>query len=130
VLTAGTSASVTVNAGTATRLQVLLPGETAAPGSGSGRTGTPTTVTAGASVSATVRAVDAYWNLVSTATPTVAITSSDPAATLPVNAALVAGTHSFSVTLKTAGWRTVTASDVSGSPSVSPDTSSAVDVIA
>ncbi|MCP6756834.1 hypothetical protein NL533_34930, partial [Klebsiella pneumoniae] len=77
-------------------------------------------------VSVTVNAVDANWNVVSSATPTVAITSSDANATLPANAALVAGTRSFSVTLKTAGSRTVTATYVSGSPSVTPGTSAAV----
>ena len=50
-------------------------------------------VTAGAPVSVTVNAVDANWNLVASATPTVAITSSDANATLPANAALVAGTR-------------------------------------
>ena len=54
-------------------------------------------------MSVTVNAVDANWNLVTSATPMVAITSSDANATLPANAALVAGTRTFSVTLKTAG---------------------------
>jgi hypothetical protein len=51
----------------------------------------------------TVNAVDANWNLVSTAVDTVNISSSDASAVLPANAALVAGTRAFSVTLKTAG---------------------------
>src|SRR5204863_455370 len=71
--------------------------------------GTPTTVT--------VNAVDANWNLVSL-THTIAITSSDVNATLPANAALVAGSQTFSVTFKTAsvsGW-TVTATDQDVSP--------------
>ena len=54
--------------------------------------------------------MDANWNLVST-NDMVAITSSDANAILPANAALVAGTHVFSVTFKTAGTATVTASD-------------------
>jgi hypothetical protein len=56
--------------------------------------------------------VDANWNLVSS-THTIAITASDASAVLPANAALVAGTKTFSVTLTTAsstGW-TVTAKD-------------------
>ena len=40
------------------------------------------------------------------------ITTSDAAATLPANAALVAGTRTFSVTLNTVGSRTVTATDI------------------
>src|SRR5207244_13585475 len=67
--------------------------------------------TAGAAFTVTVNAVDANWNLVSTVADTAGITSSDANAGLPANAALVGGQQSFSVTLKTAGTRTVTASD-------------------
>ena len=115
-LTANTGTATTVNAGTATKLQVLMPGETAAPGTGSGKTGTPTAQTAGTATTVTVNAVDANWNVVSSATPTVAITSSDGNATLPANAALVSGTKTFSVTLKTVGSQTVTATDQDASP--------------
>src|SRR6185369_8808085 len=110
-LTAGTSASVTVNAGTASKLQVLLPGESADPGSATGKTGSPSAQTAGSGTSVTVNAVDANWNLVSSVTHTVAIASSDTHATLPANAALVSGTNVFNVTFKTAGSWTVTATD-------------------
>jgi hypothetical protein len=56
--------------------------------------------------------VDANWNVVSSV-HTIAITSSDVAAALPPNAALVAGTKTFSVTLNSAGLlQTVTATDV------------------
>ena len=41
-LTANTSPSFSVNAGAFTKLQLLMPGETASPGSASGKTGTPT----------------------------------------------------------------------------------------
>src|SRR5207249_3865779 len=109
--TANTSPSITVNAAAFTKLQLLAPGETAAPGIGSGKTGTPTAQTAGTAFNITVNAVDANWNLVNTVTDTAAITSSDSNAVLPANAALVAGTKTFSVTLKTAGSATVTASD-------------------
>ena len=110
--TASTSPSVTVNAGTFTKLQILLPGETAAPGTATGKTGTPSAQTAGTAFAVTVRAVDANWNLVNTVTDIVGITSSDVNATLPANAALVAGTQNFNVTLKTAGTATVTATDI------------------
>src|SRR5208282_3446136 len=50
-------------------------------------------------------------NLIST-NDTVAIASSDANATLPANAALSGGAKTFSVTFKTAGTSTVTASDV------------------
>lgn len=111
---AGTSSAFTVSAGAATQLQTLLPGETAAPGTGSGKTGTPTAQPSGGSFITTVNAVDANWNVVSS-TPTVRITSSDGAATLPSAAALVAGTKGFAVTLNTMGSQTVTATDASGS---------------
>jgi anti-sigma factor ChrR (cupin superfamily) len=109
--TANTSPSITVNAGAFSKLQLLVPGETASPGSATGKTGTPSAQTAGTSFNVTVNAVDANWNLVSS-TDTVGITSSDANASLPANAALVAGTKNFSVTLKTAGSRTVTATDI------------------
>src|SRR5438477_372710 len=109
--TANTSPSITVSSGARRKLQLLVPGETASPGTATGKTGTPTAQTAGTDFTVTINAVDANWNLVSS-THTVGITSSDANATLPANAALVAGTKSFSVTLKTAGSRTVTATDI------------------
>ncbi|MHB8651057.1 MAG: invasin domain 3-containing protein, partial [Gaiellaceae bacterium] len=124
-LTAGTGASTTVNPGAATKLQLLMPGETAAPGTTSGKTGSPSAQVAGSSFNVTVNAVDANWNVVSSITHTVAITSSDANATLPANAALSSGTQTFAVTLNTAGAATVTATDTNGSPlaaSTSPST--------
>lgn len=124
--TANTSANVTVSAGTVTKLQVLMPGESAAPGTATGKTGSPTTQTRAASLTITVRSVDANWNVVSS-THIVAITSSDSTASLPGNAALASGTKTFSVTFNTAntttGW-TVTATDTDVSP-FSPNTGSA-----
>jgi len=125
--TANTSPSITVNAGAFAKLQLLVPGETAAPGTASGKTGTPSTEGAGAPFNIIVNAVDANWNLVSS-THTVGITSSDSAATLPTNAALVAGTRTFSVTLNTAGSRTVTATDISDATKTA-NTSPAITVV-
>ena len=93
-----------MNALAATKLQLLVPGETASPGTTTGKTGTPTAQTAGTPFTVTVNAVDTYWNVVSS-THTIAITSSDANAGLPANAALVGGTHTFSVTLNTAARR-------------------------
>src|SRR5205814_8101101 len=92
-------------------LLVLAPGESAAPGTLTGKTGTPTVQTAAAAFNVAVNAVDANWNLVTNATDTVAITSSDANAVLPSNAGLVSGSGSFSVTFKSAGSQTVTATD-------------------
>src|SRR5665811_612097 len=110
-MTANSSPSTTVNAAAFSKLQILLPGETAAPGTASGKTGTPSAQTAGSAFNVTVNAVDANWNPV-TSTDTIGITSTDANATLPANAALVAGTKTFSVTPKTAGSKTFTATDI------------------
>jgi hypothetical protein len=113
----------TITVGPFTKLQLLVPGETAAPGTASGKTGTPTTEFVGGAFNVTVNAVDAFWNLISAA-DTVQITSSDANALLPANAPLSAGTGTFSVTLETAGTSTIiTASDITDSnktPSTSP----------
>ena len=108
----GTSSAITVNGALMAKLQLLLPGETAAPGTTTGKTGTPNAETAGASYTVTVNAVDANWNLVSTNTHTVGINSTDPNDVMPANTALVAGTKTFSVTNKTAGSWTMTATDI------------------
>ena len=124
--TPNTSSPVTVNAGAFVKLQLLVPGETTSPGTATGKTGTPTAQTAGTTFTVTVNAVDANWNLVNS-TDTVGITSSDANAALPANAALSAGTQTFSVTLKTAGTATVTASD-SSDGSKTPNTSPSITV--
>ncbi|RXK46859.1 beta strand repeat-containing protein, partial [Aquirufa rosea] len=110
-LTANTGSNTLVTAGTVNKLQVLMPGETAAPGTASGKTGTPTAQTAGTSLNFTVNAVDPYWNVVSSATPTAVITSSDAQATLPSSSALSSGTKQFALTFKTTGNQTITATD-------------------
>ncbi len=110
--TANTSPPTTINAGAFAKLQILMPGETASPGSASGKTGSPSAQTAGTSFNVTVNAVDANWNPVNTITDTAGITSSDANAALPANAALVAGTKTFAVTAKTAGTATFTSTDI------------------
>src|SRR5438876_181130 len=113
-----------------TKLQLLMPGETAAPGTASGKTGMPNAQTAGTPCTVTVNAVDAYWNKVTTApTDTVGITSSGTNATLPANAALSSGTQQFSVTLNTVQTATVTASDIT-TPGKTPNTSPSITVTA
>ncbi|HEY5912964.1 MAG TPA: hypothetical protein VJA21_20430 [Verrucomicrobiae bacterium] len=104
------------------KLQVLMPGETAAPGTPTGKTGTPDPQAVYVPFNITVNAVDADWNRVR-ATDTIMITSSDISATLPADAALVGGTATFSVTFNTAGTWTVTATDVTDT-SKTPNTGS------
>jgi len=60
---------------------------------------------------ATIRAEDAYGNVATGYMGTVHLTSSDMQATLPANSALTNGTGPFSVTLKTLGSQTITATD-------------------
>src|SRR5207247_2260604 len=122
VLAASTSANVTVNAGAVTKLQILLPGEVAAPGTATGKTGAvPTAQTAGTAIASgiEINAVDANWDVVSSATPDVTITGSDSNAAIADdngvtagNLTLVAGTGTLSsFTFKTAGTRTLPATD-------------------
>src|SRR6185436_9613671 len=75
--TTNTSPSMTVNAGAFVKMQLLVPGETAAPGSATGKTGTPTAQSSGTAFNVTVNAVDANWNVASS-THTVGITTTDP----------------------------------------------------
>ncbi len=71
-------------------------------------------VTAGISFSLAVTALDAYANIVTGYTGTVHFTSSDTQAMLPADYAFIAadnGSHTFTVTLKTAGSQTVSIRD-------------------
>jgi hypothetical protein len=98
-------------AGPYTRLQVLLPGESAAPGTPTGKSGTPRAQTAGAPFNVSVRACDDGWNTVATVTDAVQILSSDASANLPAPTQLVAGQWTFSVTFNAGGTFTVFAHD-------------------
>ena len=66
---------------------------------------------AGSSFSVTVTALDQFGNTVTNYAGTVHFTSSDAQAVLPANSGLTNGVGSFSVTLRTAGSQTVTATD-------------------
>ena len=104
--TANTSSNVTINAGTYAKLLITLPGQTYAPGTATGNTGTISSVAVNATFTLTVRAVDAYWNLVNTVNNTVQLTSTDAYAVFSTNnVALVAGIRNFTNTtrLRTAG---------------------------
>jgi hypothetical protein len=73
------------------------------------------TLSAGNSVSVTLTAYDKYGNVATGYTGTVHFTSSDGHAVLPGDTTLTHGTGSFSVTLKTAGSQTITATDTNNS---------------
>jgi hypothetical protein len=77
--------------------------------------GFPSAVTAGTSATFTVAAVDANGKTVPGYRGTVHFTSSDGQAAVPANYTFTAadnGVHTFSVTLKTAGTRALTATDM------------------
>ena len=83
----------------------------------------PGSAVAGSSFSVSVTAEDQFGNTVTSYSGVVHFTSSDGQAVLPANSGLTNGVGSFSVTLKTAGAQTVTATDtvtasITGSASV------------
>lgn len=105
------------------RLQLILPGEAAAPGTATGKTGGASARVRGVSFSATVRAVDSYWNLISTVTDAVALSITASSSTLPAPAALVAGQRAFAgIVVHTTGSFTLSATDLT-SPGVQSATS-------
>lgn len=101
----------------ATQLQVLLPGESNAPGTPTGKTGTPTPESSYIPFDITVNACDSDWNIVTICQDTVAFTSTDTAASLPMNTPLVNGTLTITgqTYFGTLGTWTITASDVTSS---------------
>ena len=112
-------------AGPYTKLQVLLPGEAAAPGTGTGKSGSPVGQTVGVPFSVTVRACDSTWNLVTSITNSVTLTSTNGSASLPPSFSLSGGTAIVSVTLNAAGQFTISADDNSD-PTIPLATSSSV----
>ncbi|MEP7286189.1 MAG: SBBP repeat-containing protein [Chloroflexota bacterium] len=74
-------------------------------------TGFPSPIVAGTAGTVTVQALDASNNATNNYTGTVHLTSSDLQAILPANATLTNGVGTFSVTLKTGGTQSITATD-------------------
>src|SRR5207245_5078142 len=103
---------------------------TAAAETTSGKNGAPNPDTAGGAFTITVNAVDANWNVVTTApSDNIHITTTDANDTEPSNNTLSSGTRTFSITFKTAGTATITASDVTdGSKSANTSPSITVNV--
>ena len=109
------------------QLQVLLPGETNAPNTLTGKTGTPTSVSTGSEVDVTVNAVDATYHIVNVS-DTVHLTCTDLGAILPNDASMVNGTLTFTTLyLNDSGSWTVTATDI-GNNAIPPATSSSITV--
>ena len=121
------SSSLTVKAGAFAKLQLLVPGETAVPGTTTGKSGAPLAQTNGQPFSVAVNGVDANWNAIVT-NDTIKIISSDASALLPNNAALSGGSQNFAVTLRSIGAFTVTASNVTH-VAIGSSTSPAITVV-
>ena len=105
-----------------------MPGETAAPGTSSGKTGTARAQTVGVPFDVTVRACDNTWNTVTTVTNAIQILSSDASATLPAPAQLINGQRSYTVTFNAGGTFTVFAHDQTDG-TIPDGTSSAVQAL-
>ena len=100
---ASTSPKITVSASSLNNLQL---------------SGQPRSVTAGNNFTVNVTAKDAYGNTVSSYLGTIRFASTDSQATLPGNYSFIAsngGTKSFTVSLKSAGSRVLSAADINNS---------------
>ncbi|HTR41603.1 MAG TPA: hypothetical protein VMH87_08315 [Pseudomonadales bacterium] len=108
------------------QLQVLLPGETNAPNTVSGKIGTPIPQSDNAETMVTINMCDQNWNIVNSS-DIITLSSSDESADLPGDAALANGTLTEGMFFGSQGSFTVTASDVTA-PTILPNTSSSVTV--
>lgn len=109
-----------------TKLQILLPGETSAPNTPTGKTGTPDPITVGSIVNVTINAVDDNFNRVS-ASDMIHLVGSDNSVFAEGDFAMSNGTVSIAVMFLNSGTFTITASDLTD-PTKTSDTSSPVTV--
>lgn len=103
---------------TASQLQVLMPGETNAPGTVTGKTGTPDPQVPGVTFNVVVNAVDNQFNIITDVTDTIHLDTSDTGAQpyLPADAAMLRGTITFNnVFFLDYGSWTITATDITNS---------------
>jgi hypothetical protein len=97
------------------QLQVLMPGETNAPGTTTGKTGTPTSECVGDQFLVTINACDANWTILTSVTDGVSMTSNDadssaPAGS-PATSTLAGGTTQIPFNFGQTGTFTVTVTD-------------------
>jgi hypothetical protein len=124
----GPAAAVDVTPAAWSGLQVLLPGESALPGTEAGVVGDPQRQDAGEPFTVTVRAIDDFFNVVPTVNGALELTGTDPRLGV-VPAALADGTAAVTVTPYLAGTQTITASALTA-PYLDDDTSAALEIIA
>ncbi len=109
-LPAGKTAFFAVILPSYSQLQVLLPGETAAPGTTTGKTGTPSNAGVGSPLYVTVNAVDNHFYPLTTVTNVVQLTSSDSTATTQFGQ-MSGGTVQIPFQFDAPGTWTITATD-------------------
>jgi hypothetical protein len=96
-----------------TQLQVLLPGETNAPNTLSGKVGTPDPIHSGDFVTVTVNACDAVWNIVNVTGDTIHMDTSDnDNSIVPIDSAIGSGTMSGIIFFGAAEPWTITVTDI------------------
>lgn len=99
------------------QLQILLPGETNAPGTASGKVGTPTTAPVNGAYDVTINAVDPTYHIVNSSDE-LNVTTTDSGATLlgasgnPPGWTLVRGSVTVPIYYSAAGTYTVSATDM------------------
>jgi hypothetical protein len=113
------------------QLQILLPGQTNAPGTALGYIGTPSPQSISKVTPITINAVDATFHMVNGSSDTIHISTSDTGAFLPNDAPLVNGTLTISgasgFQFGTTGSQTITATDTT-STNIAPVVSAPVTV--
>jgi hypothetical protein len=116
---------------TFTKLQILLPGEVAAPNTTSGKTGTPVAQSAGTPFNVIINAVDANWNVVNVTDDCVLTDPADGGFVVDgtdnsqTGMNLIHGTGTLSVDFIASGSSQITASDADNN-TITPDTSPTV----
>lgn len=110
------------------QLQVLMPGESNAPGTPAGKTGSPDPASlAAGQFPVTVNACDANWTIMTGVNDPVQITSTDPMSSAPASAptvgTLLQGTTQIPFNFGQTGTFTVTGTDTN-TPNIKPYTSS------
>jgi hypothetical protein len=130
-LPAGKTAFFNLVKRTFTQLQILLPGQTNAPGTTLGYVGTPTPQSISAVTPITVNAVDSSFHIINGVYDQIAITTSDGNAFLPQITGLNNGTVTISgangFQFQTTGTQTITATDTTAT-NIAPVTSAPVTV--
>ena len=129
----GTSSTFSINTNSPTKLQVLVPGETAVPGSSTGKTGSPLTQTVGVTFNATVRATDDYYNPVPSAGSPVDMITTDPFDTPATQTqSLINGATSYAVRFFTAnpiGWQLNVSTSLGASLALTSTSSAVIPVV-